>query len=84
MGGRGGRGLVIRVTPRSAGVDSPGLSAHTPAGIYPQLHPESLICRLQHLLLFHLLHHFLEIMSNANWKPFVFGGLASVTAECGA
>uniref|UniRef100_A0A3P9IV81 Solute carrier family 25 member 30 n=1 Tax=Oryzias latipes TaxID=8090 RepID=A0A3P9IV81_ORYLA len=22
-------------------------------------------------------------MSNVNWKPFVFGGLASVTAECG-
>lgn len=22
-------------------------------------------------------------MSNANWKPFIFGGLASVTAECG-
>ncbi|CDQ95127.1 unnamed protein product [Oncorhynchus mykiss] len=22
-------------------------------------------------------------MSNFNWKPFVFGGLASVTAECG-
>lgn len=25
----------------------------------------------------------LEKMSNVNWKPFVFGGLASVTAECG-
>uniref|UniRef100_A0A3Q0RT43 Solute carrier family 25 member 30 n=1 Tax=Amphilophus citrinellus TaxID=61819 RepID=A0A3Q0RT43_AMPCI len=24
-----------------------------------------------------------EKMSNVNWKPFVFGGLASVTAECG-
>lgn len=22
-------------------------------------------------------------MSSVNWKPFVFGGLASVTAECG-
>lgn len=22
-------------------------------------------------------------MSTVNWKPFVFGGLASITAECG-
>lgn len=61
------------------------------AGIEADLHLESVKCLssfcpstsaggLFFLLLFGARP---EKMSNVNWKPFVFGGLASVTAECG-
>lgn len=67
-----------------------GCAAQTPAGIETQLLLEVLAahCNIVHPAAspwgFSLwLGTQLEKMSNVNWKPFVFGGLASVTAECG-